>query len=443
MSFNIQNNPFPNWQEVATGAQPQMYQPLPTLPLTQSHHIFAYTQSSGCSPMVISPHNNQFGMHSPQMQVSPDCYSANDNQFQYSMITNFPKDYMTPTRFQHQGIFRHKPSPLKSTVINPVKRQRSIEDERLLADQESKGIKGIQIDSVFYDLQRFAYEGCTFAEQIAQIYCKRPCFKKIDLLLSRLKNDLSMYHNILSNVNSQGTAWAIKDFTFAYSRIINAWVILRGYVYDQTEGLDNLRSDFDEDYLESFAEWQSATLRMMKSLMRTVENLNTSAQYKSGVGDGIRKESLFKSEDKKTYSNEFLETFQKTLFTPQCAPNSEEIQIRNHHSRAYFRAGVLKPLMIDAKRLSNMTLYDDLATPSPGSAFNTATPSPNDDCFNWWSPVCDNESALPSNDSDRLYNRGKSAPILNTPENPFDFTVGSRAKKTLIDQFNSVKDESK
>jgi hypothetical protein len=263
------------------------------------------------------------------------------------------------------------------------------------------------------------------------------------LLLSRLKNDLNVYHNIVSNVNSQGTAWAIKDFTFAYSRIINAWVILRGYVYDQTEGLDTLRSEFDEDYIESFAEWQSATLKMMKSLLRTVGNLNQSAQFKSGNGNGMRQDlPLFNTEHEQTnsYSKDFLDTFQKTLFTPRCAPNSEEIQIRNHHSRAYFRAGVLKPLLID-----NSSSQFGTQSQSPGSAYaSAATPasasSNNDEFFNWWSPVVENPLSSGSGYSERLYNRGKSGSTPSTPNepgNPFDFSAGSRVKKTLLEEFNN------
>lgn len=333
----------------------------------------------------------------------------------------------------------------EKSAISPI-RQNSLVCEQPTHDEDEKrnGVRGIPIDAAFYDLQRFAYDGCTFAENVAQSYRKRPCFKKIDLLLSRLKNDLNVYHNIQSNVNSQGTAWAIKDFTFAYSRIINAWVILRGYVYDQTEGLDELRNEFDANYIESFAEWQSATLKMMKSLMRTVENLNISAQFKSGSGDGKRNESFFKKdEEKNVYSKEFLETFQKTLFTPRCAANSEEIQIRNHHSRAYFRAGVLKPLMIDNSQIT-------VQSPSPGSAYYSAsTPSPStgltDDLFDWWSSSDVNNSPfmpVGSGYSERLYNRGsKSSSLPTTPseiENPFDFSIGNRVKKTLLGQFNST-----
>jgi hypothetical protein len=305
----------------------------------------------------------------------------------------------------------------------------------------------IHIDSIFYDLQRFAFDGCTFAEMVAQSYRKRPCFKKIDLLLSRLKNDLNVYHNILSNINSQGTAWAIKDFTFAYTRIINAWVILRGYVYDQTEGLNSLRSEFDPEFMDSFCEWQAATLKMTKSLMRSIEKLNVSVQMKSGV-ERIPQNSVFKRNDgASTYSEEFLETFQRTLFTPKCAPNSEEIQLRNHHSRAYFRAGVLKPLMIDNNGGGSFQV------PSPGSTYAdsaTMTPSPTaDELFSWWATSPAEMQSSPgmqpigsgSGMTERLYNRGKNSPM--TPEtssnvNPFDFSVPSHAKKTLLDQFNSI-----
>jgi hypothetical protein len=62
----------------------------------------------------------------------------------------------------------------------------------------------IKIDSVFYELQRCCSEGCSAAESIAQNYRRRPCFKKIELLLSRLKQELNVHQNIVSNINSQG-----------------------------------------------------------------------------------------------------------------------------------------------------------------------------------------------------------------------------------------------
>jgi hypothetical protein len=63
-----------------------------------------------------------------------------------------------------------------------------------------------KIDSIFFELQRVCSEGCSSSESIAESYRRRPCFKKIELLLARLKQELNIHQNIISNVNSQGEA---------------------------------------------------------------------------------------------------------------------------------------------------------------------------------------------------------------------------------------------
>jgi hypothetical protein len=73
-----------------------------------------------------------------------------------------------------------------------------------------------------------ALRGCEVAEQLANNHKKRPCFKKIDSLCARMKQDLVRPDNVLANINSQGIAWAVKDFIFVFTRIINAWLIIKG-----------------------------------------------------------------------------------------------------------------------------------------------------------------------------------------------------------------------
>lgn len=63
---------------------------------------------------------------------------------------------------------------------------------------------GLEIDSVFCDLQRISLIGCEIAERLVQNHQKRPCFKKIDLLCGRLKQDLTNSSNVVANINSQG-----------------------------------------------------------------------------------------------------------------------------------------------------------------------------------------------------------------------------------------------
>lgn len=296
-----------------------------------------------------------------------------------------------------------------------------------------ENVNSLQVDGLFYELQCFAYEGSLFAENVAKNYRKRPCFKKIELLLSRLRQELNVQHNIMSNINSQGTAWAIKDFVFVFSRIVNAWIIIRGYFYDKTEGLDDLRKEFDPNLFDAFTQWQEATLKMMKTMMGTVENIDILTQNKSGRKQKKKEVYVNLDSDVKQYDKAFLENFQKKLFEPKFVENSEEIQVRNHQTRQYFRAGVLKPLKIPANESPNSSAFSPILTPS----------TPDSEMLNWISYEDLNEIGIkytPIQNTDRLYNR-KSLSLPVTPleqTNPFDNFYKSRAKKDLSSKFNSM-----
>jgi hypothetical protein len=69
------------------------------------------------------------------------------------------------------------------------------------------------------ELTRIAMKGCDLAEDLSNSHKKRPCFKKIDSLAARLKQDLVRTDNVLANINSQGLAWAVKDFIFVFTRM--------------------------------------------------------------------------------------------------------------------------------------------------------------------------------------------------------------------------------
>lgn len=298
----------------------------------------------------------------------------------------------------------------------------------------------VKVDSIFYELQCYCAEGCGQFEATAQNYRRRPCFKKIELLLSRLKQELNVHHNIVSNINSQGTAWVIKDLIFVFTRIVNAWIIMRGYIYDASTGLNPMRAEFDPDFIENFLEWQAATLKFMKPLVTTVDNLNVFTHNKDASKK--KKEKCARPPPgHKEYDAEFLENFQKQLFTPQCLDNSEELQLRTHHTKAYFRAGIMKPLMMPQNG-GNMS--SSVTSPmSPASQSSCES-----DIMKSWFSNDDLQGSpiVKTPNSERLYNRGRLSLTPETPnshsshskENPFTFDVKSRVKKGLVDQFNSM-----
>lgn len=302
---------------------------------------------------------------------------------------------------------------------------------------------------MFYELQSLFSDGCSFTENVARGYRKRPCFKKIELLLSRLRLELNVHHNILSNINSQGTAWAIKDFIFVFSRIVNAWIIMRGYIYDKSEGLQSLHETYDPKFVDNFIEWEEATLKMMKTLMGTVENLDVLTQNKSGNLQKKKEVYLNTDVEVKEHDKEFLEEFQKNLFLPKFLENSAEVQYNSQKNRSYFSAGYLKPLQIDnscsPSSTYNSSCYPFSSPSTPATPITPITPD-NDDPLNWVSYEDLNDAynfSSSSSSSERLYNRKSIGSLPATPieqlQNPLDtIHEKSRAKKDLSTKFKSM-----
>lgn len=106
----------------------------------------------------------------------------------------------------------------------------------------------------------------------------RPCFKKIDSLCARLKQDISRPDGVLNNLNSQGMAWAVKDFIFVFTRIINAWLILKGYIYNRSEGMRKVQAAFSGSFQEGFFQWQRVTQQLIENIIESFENLDEAVQ---------------------------------------------------------------------------------------------------------------------------------------------------------------------
>jgi hypothetical protein len=325
---------------------------------------------------------------------------------------------------------------------------------------ETRSIPAMQLDQLFYELQCTATKGCLYTENVAQRHYKNPCFRKIEYLLTRLKNELTFQHNVASNINSQGTAWAIKDFTFVFSRIINAWIILRDYIYDGADEMNKLRGEFDPQFVQSFYDWQGSTLLMIKGLLSSIENLEIQ-NARSGGTDEKRVKQFYSShiEQKEPLQREFLEKFQSELFSPNIAENSEEIQIRAHHGNLYFRAGVLKPLLIDNPPMqTSPNSSSSISSPStPLSSEDGYSPNSSlSDSFNWLNYENDiaNSPILNGGDenAERLFNRRMITKQRQQQHSMKDYhdhdgntvseNVFERAfKKCLNENFNEAKTE--
>lgn len=199
-----------------------------------------------------------------------------------------------------------------------------------------------EIDKVFCDLQRIALNGCNIAEKVVQNHQKRPCFKKIDLLCGRLKQDLTNNNNVVANINSQGIAWAVKDFIFVFTRISSAWVILRGYIYNKSEGLDRIKSSIDPNLNKAFLDWQDVTRKLTDSLVKSFVTLDTLVLNQRSQKD--KKDQQLEEFISPNYDDAFLVDLNRKLFDPDTIENSEETQRMHSANGTYFKSAVYEPL---------------------------------------------------------------------------------------------------
>ena len=255
------------------------------------------------------------------------------------------------------------------------------------------------LNKYILQLTRMALKGCDTAEMLAHTHRNRPCFKKIDSLCARLKQDLQRSDSVLANINSQGVAWAVKDFIFVFTRIINAWIIIKGYVYNTPEGLAKVKSSLSGDFTEQFLKWQDSTISFVDSIIKSFINLdemvqsqrtsfqktesnknckNASKNDSHTAADPIADEyiveyltKLFnhdnepkKSDDKLSATTNNIEnsvqaptinnnlTIMATGFFPKIIEESEESQIQAAEKGTYFKTGKYNPMKKD-KNINN------------------------------------------------------------------------------------------
>ncbi|XP_013104507.1 protein mitoshell [Stomoxys calcitrans] len=201
------------------------------------------------------------------------------------------------------------------------------------------------------ELVRLALKGCSIAEGLAQEHRHRPCFKKIDCICARLKQDLMRPYGVLPNINSQGIHWGIKDFIFIFTRIVHAWIIAKGYVYDNSEGLNKVKSALSPDFLKSFVAWQDATITLIESLIKSFVNLDSLVQSHKNVNqktaaqctmDNNCSYSVFFS--KENSSDQLSDSFDNTQCSSLNENNAPTMsgemgEIERKTTTTYFKAG--------------------------------------------------------------------------------------------------------
>ncbi|KAJ6646836.1 Protein mitoshell, partial [Pseudolycoriella hygida] len=122
-------------------------------------------------------------------------------------------------------------------------------------------------------------KGCESAERLAYFHRNRPCFKKINCLCARLKQDVNRADSVLANINSQGVPWAVKDFIFVFTRIVSAWNIIKDYVYNTSDGMRTIKSAISDRLVDSFLKWQEVTSVFVEDIIKSFDGLQELTTY--------------------------------------------------------------------------------------------------------------------------------------------------------------------
>lgn len=133
------------------------------------------------------------------------------------------------------------------------------------------------------DFIHLALFGSEVSEKVAYGHRNRPCFKKIDSLCARTKQDLIRPDGVLPNINSQGIAWAVKDLIFVFTRLVNAWIIVKGYVYKTPDGLNKVKSSLSPEFARSFIAWHEATSGFIDNIIKSIISLENLVQSQKNI----------------------------------------------------------------------------------------------------------------------------------------------------------------
>ncbi len=124
-----------------------------------------------------------------------------------------------------------------------------------------------------FQFKNIVIKGCESAENLAYFHRNRPCFKKINCLCARLKQDVDRADSVLANINSQGVPWAVKDFIFVFTRIVSEWNIIKDYVYNNSDGMRTIKSAISDRLVVSFLKWQEVTSDFVEDLTKSFDGL--------------------------------------------------------------------------------------------------------------------------------------------------------------------------
>ncbi|XP_055913039.1 protein mitoshell-like [Eupeodes corollae] len=308
---------------------------------------------------------------------------------------------------------------------NPNKDSRIIKEHSSILGGGGGDPNDVVINT-FEILKSLALSGSETAEKLAYTHRNRPCFKKIDSLCARLKQDLVRPDGVLPNINSQGIAWAVKDFIFVFTRVMNAWIIIKGYVYNTPEGLNKVRSALSPEFVRSFTAWQETTVSFMDNLIQSFINLDNLVQSQKNVYQKANNSTPMKAsnDDSFEYSSSPVDEFvglnkeptatQNTNYTYTMVEDSDLTQRENAVNGTYFKTGTynfikreslgstesLTPTTTGIEQLFDETLAKTLSNISSVYDLLPSLKAQSDKKLNFDIRVLENKLSMFSNDFD-------------------------------------------
>uniref|UniRef100_A0AAG5D9R3 Bromo domain-containing protein n=1 Tax=Anopheles atroparvus TaxID=41427 RepID=A0AAG5D9R3_ANOAO len=256
------------------------------------HNNFAYCVNNG---MNAPPANGGHPFPAYAYQNPNVCNQFIINNSSHGMFNRFPPSNMLTVTQQPSNAFGGVPQVEESF-------------EQCTQNTSKCDSPEGPITNHFDDLIQTALEGCKMAVSLASSNQKRPCFKKIDTLCANLQLDLVKADNVMANINSQGLAWAVKDFIFVFTRIMNAWIILKGYVHSQPAGLVDIQNELCPKFLDAFSRWHLSTHELTQSLIDSFVKLDKLAKtQRVGVAVHAKAKQPANDTEKEKPTDECLE----------------------------------------------------------------------------------------------------------------------------------------
>ncbi|XP_017782717.1 PREDICTED: uncharacterized protein LOC108567039 [Nicrophorus vespilloides] len=192
--------------------------------------------------------------------------------------TTYNMPYNIPV-FNANAIAHQIPSTTPSGIpipdpVGSERREAREVGESLRTAEDVEDFGTMPNDANTEDFTKFLEQGCIIAEKIAIRNQHRPCFKNIQNLCNRTKNEILKPSHTVSNIHSQGIPWATKDFIYAYVRLINCWHMLKGYLQAKDGTLGNIDCELTAEFKSCYAVWESHTKDLAEHMIRIFSNLD-------------------------------------------------------------------------------------------------------------------------------------------------------------------------